>query len=82
MQDYAKKLVPHVQSRLKTYLVAPPAGSALAASNRELREYQPLAIQNMKPGDALTTFREAFSYENAKTALGNVGLYEAAGNLF
>ena len=82
MQDYAKKLVPYVQSGLKKYLVVPPAGSALAASNRELREYQPLAIQNMKSGDALTTFREAFSYENAKTALGNVGLYEAAGNLF
>ena len=82
MQEYIKELVPSVQYRLKKYLTSPPAGSVLAATRRELREHQPLAINNMQKGDALTTFREAFSFTNVQTALGNVGLYEAAGNLF
>ena len=36
----------------------------------------------MKTGDALATYRGAFSFDDAKIALGCMGLYEAAGNLF
>ena len=82
MREYIKELIPCVLYRLQMYLTRPPAGSFLESSARELREHQPLAIKDMKAGDALTTFREAFSFQNAQRSLGISGLYEAAGNLF
>ena len=66
---YMKDLVPSVQKRLQAYLASPPAGSLLPKSSLSLNRHQPLAIQNMKTGDALTTLREAFSFNNAKLAL-------------
>ena len=79
LATYMKDLLPSVQKRLLTYLAYPPAGSLIPRSSLALNRHQPLAIQ-MKPDAPLTTFREAFSFANAKIALGRVGLYEAAGN--
>ena len=80
LTKYMNDLLPSVQKRLLTYLAHPPAGSLTPRSSLALNRHQPLAIQ-MKQDSALTTFREEFSFANAKIALGRVGLYEAAGSL-
>ena len=82
MAEHIKDVTLFVNHHLTAYIRNPPPGAQLDPMLGDLADQQPIDITHMKPGDTLTSFREAFRYRNAVNALGLVAMYEGAGNLF
>ena len=78
---YIAETVDYVNYHLTRYLEHPPPGSKLNAMTRPLAKQPPIDIESMAV-ESLTSFREAYKYNNAQKALQLLAMYEGAGNLF